>query len=85
LENRLPGAISVSLSASADEVLARLVEIEQETERRVEAERMEALITVTCKGGPAASNGHYGSLCRQIEDVCVQQLKPLAPIQAVSL
>jgi len=53
LQDRIAGEISVSLSADADEVLAQLLEIEQETERRVEAERVEELITATCKGGPA--------------------------------
>lgn len=53
LQDRLAGEISVSLSAETNEVLAQLLEIEQETERRVEAERVEELITATCKGGPA--------------------------------
>ena len=53
LQERLAGEISISLKAGADEVLSRLLEIERENERRVEAERVERLITTALKDGPA--------------------------------
>lgn len=53
LQGRIAGELSISLSASTDEVLARLLEMEQEVERQVEAERVEQLITTALKGGPA--------------------------------
>ncbi|RLC85052.1 MAG: hypothetical protein DRI79_11930 [Chloroflexi bacterium] len=53
LREHLAGELSISLKAGADEILARVLEIERATERRVEAERVERLITTALKGGPA--------------------------------
>jgi len=53
LRERLAGEISISTSAGPNEILARLLKIERQTEQQVEARRVEQLITAALKDGPA--------------------------------
>jgi peptide subunit release factor 1 (eRF1) len=52
LRERLAGEITVSLKDGADAILARVLEVEQATERRIEAERVAALLEAALGHGP---------------------------------
>jgi peptide subunit release factor 1 (eRF1) len=52
LRERLAGEIAVSLKDGADSILARVLAVEQATERRVEAERVAALLEAALGHGP---------------------------------
>jgi peptide subunit release factor 1 (eRF1) len=52
LRERLAGEIAVSVQDAADAVLARVLEVEQAIERRVEAERVAALLEAAQGHGP---------------------------------
>jgi peptide subunit release factor 1 (eRF1) len=53
LRERLAGELHLSPKVEIDHILDRVLEIEREHERRVEAQRVEELITTAHKSGPA--------------------------------
>lgn len=53
LRERLAGELPLSPQVDLSRVLERVLEIEREREQRIEAERVETLITSALKGGPA--------------------------------
>ncbi len=53
LQERLAGELPLSPQIELPRVLERVLQIEREHEQRIEAERVETLITTALKGGPA--------------------------------